>query len=1148
MDLLELFLNGKKGTSLKKILENFSMNIDLKKAFKIIEFFKKNVFFFGFFINKKKNNFFFFNRWEFKRMEILKNSIGKNFFFTEISNQILREIGKKREGIFQYLLAKKLNLKSNYIHHVLGKLISLYLIKKYICILKINSKISNIILLKPNLNFFWFQECQYRYTKEKNLDETKEKMKIFFIIKTLSRKLKNIWTEKDIKYGVAYLNKIPKKINKRRIHRKWQKIRKKCKKSGLFIFKNNFRNQFEKTIKTSRKILEYEIKEIPHTPKPNQIKSNEMKVLFSFSLSTLIQKNFLILNNVPISCCKFLEKFKGYFSYQNIYCVLALFNKYKGINKTLEQMGRQKILHFKRKLAKLPTSSNDLVISEKILRIKKGITEQTLQRKLILLSFIKHNFISLKEIGQIIALKEKKGLKKIDSKVIRRFLSDLIKLNLLKVIKIQIQISFKKFRKFEFVINPDLEKNQIEMIFKFLSISVPKSIKNQRTMQARYNLFIELAKKKKKNFFLIFYFKKIFKPFFKKKTKFFIFFFKKTFFEINSKRLLFLQKINREFSPKKSIFFFFKIFLKKLKIFKLQNKNLLLRKFSWFIKEKNLKKPKKFIFTKKKGTINLTKKAPCNFILNFQKFSFFQKFSKTNQSLWDSFYQILFFKKKLKIAKPQNFMKKNFFSGKRWDCDMDIRLFSKFLNIKINSDSNQINDFFKIKIIKRRFKTISSCTNLKFLNFFFKKAFYFLISSFLDLNSSKFYFHVKRALEFHSFIYGFNFQFFLGFFLKKFFISFSLIRKQPKIEIKKNQAQIEKILNQNFLFFFFGLNKKTNLIKILNRNFFFGNIFSIFLKEKNNKNDFKTWKEKNFDLDNILNFSFLKKNKIPKNKIPQKNIYPCERIFSSEKIKENFFLMNFDQNSLIFIPFFLKCFPFEANFENSYSMRFFENKKKFIFRKKTNVGRFLEVRVFSFLSNFSPNEKNIKFFNIWTKKSLKKTFLLSEKFFKTKIKNFLKNKSKTKIFLDFLFNCSARKKNKSFFFFNNLNWLENFSEDKFFPNSFIFFRVNKKELKERKICRLKLFKKIEYFILTKIIKNPAMDFQRIIHSHGNYFFSKKLFYQILEIILLDDKIQKQFFTLKFNGYSLTSFQFFSEEKNLIKKKILQLPFFYPLLF
>lgn len=146
-----IYLTGTQGSFLVKRPKKKGISLD----FKFIDFFfesfkkKKRIF-------KLSNNFLTLNtkvfvRWEFTRKEILGISALNSSLLSNLSIQILNEIGKYGFlGIFQHQLAKKLNLKSSYIHHHLITLTNLKLVKKTSCLNQKNSKISNPILLIAN--------------------------------------------------------------------------------------------------------------------------------------------------------------------------------------------------------------------------------------------------------------------------------------------------------------------------------------------------------------------------------------------------------------------------------------------------------------------------------------------------------------------------------------------------------------------------------------------------------------------------------------------------------------------------------------------------------------------------------------------------------------------------------------------------------------------------------------------------------------------------------------------------------------------------------------------------------------------------------------------------------------------------------------
>jgi len=862
----QIFLRGNRGIRLKKFFDFKSISKDLKFFFKVFEFFKINVVLFFLSSLHLNSNCFTICRWEKFRKKILGYFFSKNFNLSEGEIQILKEIGKKtKNGLFQYQLTKNLELKPNYMHHILNKLICFNLIKKFFCILNFNSKKSNAILLKPNIKYFSLFK-KYTKKKEKLTNNEKETNLIKKLIKTVIRQKKNILTEKHLKYGICYLENIPKKVNKRQLHRKWQKIRERFKKANIIVLdksgKKNIEIILNETIKVVSKHSYLGNFHITSDILKKKMDTWEIAALFSFPVNYLIKKIIDFYENSGITAPILFQKFRGYQTYKAIYSNLHLFEKFRLIEKNLEQFGRQKILIFKRKKA-YPENKKFFKIKD-YSKLICGVTNQTARRRIALLSWVKFHFIFLKDLGKKIALYEKKGLKKIDSKVIKRILQDLVNFDLLKIIKICAQVSWQKVKRFEFIVKQKPDQKQIKRIFYFLPLSFDIFKKKILTTNFQYKINIDKRPHISNNFFLfslqLKFLKKIFESilftFFCLKRKFLeVKFLEDDIYHKCTSRYFVKNtlEINRNFLTIniEDVSFSYRCFFNNQQIkfvlsmekfnnfflFWLWSVSLTLKKkFKASVISKNFIFSLKYIFNKnfqyrkiKKQTKFFIKDSVLNIIesrfpincLNYllekkcpvqlfrKKFTMKQKSIKFKERLDNNFFIILNSRKKNDILLSRN----------KWDCELDVKFFSKYMEALNNTYPNFLTNFFKnSKSIRRRVNKLSSLTNIKAIVLFFKKLQFTLISNFLGKVSLNFSEFIKRSLEFPKFYFSFDIQKF-----KKTIEAKSFIYVKELNEIDKLQKNIvkKKILHLKLTYLHMKKSFKTVFKKYPHNHFFF---------------------------------------------------------------------------------------------------------------------------------------------------------------------------------------------------------------------------------------------------------------------------------------------------------------------------------------
>lgn len=1149
--LLDTLLGGEKGIKFKNLIISLWKLFDLVKIFKLFLYFKKNLEFFDIssdkFLGKLKIKGF---REEF-RINILKNFFPRSFFISDLSIQILREIWKrKKKGILQYQLAKKLNMRSNYIYHIIVKLSSLGLIRKKLSILKIDHKISNIILIKPFLKSTFFVNCKFRKNFNLKIWYKREKNIVLRLMKTFARRFKNILTEKSIKYGIFFVDKMPKKINKRKIHRTWQKIRSKCQKSGFFLSSDSFFSEKNNRIKIFQK-SKFEIYD-QFTRKKKRFLSPELKILLFSSLNILIKKIFILSKTFPVTSCYLSEKFRGYFNYKNIHLTLNYQNVHKNLSKTIEQIGRQKILHFKKE------TKNFFEISKKI----KGTTEQAKERKKSLITFIKSNVIPLNQIGKFIANNEKKGLKRIDSKVIKRVLKELIHMKLLRFIKIRLQLSFQIYKKFVFIGDKVFKNKQVKTIFEFLSFSYSRAIKKIKLVDYTFKIFsypkglqkfLSFTKLLKIQFWLnnkirvvvypikdtnLIFNKK--KCHLEKELKF------KNSYKSNLKKTSILMiYLGRLLNGKAFIIYLF--FQKKSLNFinnclkKMLEKIIIFEEFfeaffcqiNWNLPKARDKNKKKF-FKKNEIVFRRLSFNP-DFSSNKNVVPFFQDKTAEKRKFLviQFFFNFWFFENTFSYSNSTN-LPKIYVAQTIWDSELDVNLFSNFLsNLKLYEKKNSY--IFGLNIFRKRLKRLSSLKNLRNVAIFLKKNLNLNFSTFIPQFLGRFDLNVKRALEFPQNFYNFD--------LDKI--------KQAEVTKKRNNfalvqyiQKFEKLFFANFFANFLCLNflRIPHIFfieKLLQEKFCFKIFFILGSREKNLRNLTKKFFDQSINGLNIISFTFLR------NKILLKNNQKSSLIFSQTILvplflKSLFFFMKVEGKKFLVNPFFLKIFSFKKKkkgktFEKI-NLNSSEQNKKYIQSKH------IELRVSCFLKKFLNLEKDSKNFYI-KKKNLKEKKEHSLEEFKKKCLQIFNNDKNLKI-KPYIYPRTYLNKDKMFYSFP-----KNF-EDKIpcfskaiFKKNFINPSLKIKELIRKGLLNLEILKKFEYLILENLSNKVFYNLNFISTTQKSFFSNRVLGLKVFSFMISNQKVQKFIFKMHSNSFKSINFDEVNVEKDKIKTCVMFSPNF-----
>ena len=1148
----EILVSGKKGFQFSQISKLNRRSFDLKWIFKIYLFFKKNLFYYKLSCKKLNGSIAILTHFENCRINLLRNLVAQNFFFSEISLQVLREIARqKKKGLYQYQLTKLLDLKSNYLHHIISKLVQLNLIKKNISVLKINSKKSNIITLKVKSKCLFSPRCKILRLKKKRHLVNYEKRMILLIVKTLVRQMDNILTEKTIKYGIAFLNKIPKEINKRKIHRIWQKIRQKCIKAGFFTINENG-TKVTKIILNSNKIFFHNsIKKKLISPNISEKKLNscDIRLLFHVCLPILIQKIFDLFHLLSVTSCFFLERFKGHISYKNIYNVLVIWNKSRDLTKTLQQIGRQKILHFQKE-SYYPQKKLNFAIESRC-----RTTEQTEHRQQTLISFIKSNFIPLQEIGKFMAIYEKKGLKKIDSKVVKRVVTQLIERKFLKLMKINIQCSTEKFKRIEIVLDQTLNTVKLKKIYHFLSLPFFPSRKRATYWKKQKHLFFNIIQKFHKSLFV---YNSIFEPFVyliirtrKEITSLFlieIFFLDKMLKQrrfFNNKTALI--KLNRTLFIGSSFLINMRIkfnlnqtnfcFKNKIKLFSRPNlcdfrKTKILRRFlhlffndvflcksTWFSlkDEQNCKKINNF-FSRFQEKISLVDNLPRmkeNRFYEIMKTEYlFHFMQKLNFPHCNSEYR---YKKKCLEEKRKILLKtkENWCQSQKWDCEFDTNIYAKFLSFSTINVINESAIFHNLKKFRRRIVKLSHLTNLKIAKVYSKKVNNTLLSIFIESSFLNFDFTIKRALEFPLNYYKFDVYSMMPWITKQ--KIFYKKNRDNRIQIKKNEFIFH--INLFLRHFDYSFDFRLKLTRCISNMFFAKDMFNIFF-EKFLCNNFvyqtKKTNETTFvQSDDPLAITFARK--IPRT---MKGVQSCanfaEKIILPHFLKDFSLFLKYEQNLFKIVPFFLNRF-----FSNKILTKIINcnsNRSKFTKKESTNTANFIELRIFMYLNNFLTKEKRFEYFYPKTK------IFRNRIHFYTKLSTIAKIRVIRSINYDsdfvsqYIYH-NLCKKHRLFFDVVN-HWTRN---KKFHLKSLSNFALhifctNSITSSFKKQANLLKTKKLGYIILSEIMKNPWINLKFLIQIIQTNRHKASFGLKIISALLISAKIGSKILTLKSNGY------------------------------
>lgn len=1114
-----ILLSGKSGIFLINLTQKIKRFKDLKIFENIFEKLKRFCFSFEvLFCTYEKSKILCY--WEYSRQYSLGNGSFYYQSLSDISLQILREVGRKNMGLFQNKLSKELGLKSGEFSHHLTSLIKTGLIQKSQYFSNFLSSYSGLILLKSTyLNVKKKAECNFgkifeKFQKLKPNNLVKKSIKIFartgFFVE-----------QKDLKYGIFYDLINFKNIDKKKIHRTWQKIRLKLFKSGLLIENNKIKikKNYPK-IEVSKIFVEkFFLKNCATISKVNQEK---LLFLLKQTPITIIQKIIKKIKIPGISTPKLIEKTRGYIDLKNIQLILKNFEKYRGFLKFYQQIGRQRILNYYN-----PNTSKIKIFKNLNSKSANVISDQNTKRKILLLSWIKSYILPVKDIGKKIAIYEKKGLTKVDIKVIRRILSDLIRQGKLKIIKVYNQTINNKPQEIEYVMKRDFNLKNLKVFPSFpefpdfyfnkkpkLNCCQIKKLPNTSSVDTKilpaffslytnainkenFYIYKNLLKNGPSNYFLSGIkdnrcFLLTMKP--KRISDLIV-------LKVKKKNFKFLHIIPTLFRyiP---IFFSLRYFFFYEKFFYLdffiEKKNIIIKKKSFLIKRdfflillvyfcrKNIFNTK---FLLKKNFSDSKKKIYKKKILNNKRF-----FSLNKKSFYIYFKPL----KKIYSKKRKSFRNKYQKNKIKWGSQFDVNIIEN----KFCRASRKIFSLYtrnKKVSLDRRLKGLINLSNIKIALYLFKKFDFLKCSKLFYRIFSKFSFIIKRALEYPDFSLLLNFTK---------IEHFSLFQESPE----KNKKILILFFLKKIFEIYFNTNKYKSNSWILTINYFFLNIlcsriYSLFVLIF-----FKKDKKKIY-IKNAQNKKIFEKQNNKINRSFWIKVLGVLNFFTN-KIKKNRFFINFQNSntfvkSLIIRKLFVSILPKSERFVDS----------KLIKKQNSKFGNNIEIRLFEKRCNYEISEQQSK--NIWNQKIIFFNFLQKKKIPK-KI-----NTQKTKMLFSFFKKIftkhihmpiliSFKKKyeiSKKKIFFNMIFC-------KFFFFSKKIYTANLRNLimslKNRKILNLKsMF--FRYIFLKKYLSNSYSNIQSLKEFFAKNFFQKKLLFGAFFNFLIEGKIR---------GYKVTGTKYY----------------------
>jgi len=791
-----IIFKGSDGLKFDNLQMKYSMKIDLKLYERILNTIRKlkSVFKISSVEFKKC---LIYCHWEFARQILICNNISSKKPISIISFQILKEIGKKNGVLTQLELSKSLKISSGEIHHHLINLIRLGFVKKKNIFLKSINNVSNILSLNPIFHDTFNKKMSIKKQSRHNF--TKNFLRIFC-------RFNFTMEQKNLKYGIFSKILLYKKIQKKRLHRIWQKVRYKITRFGFPI------NDIVSRPKLIISEKEEERKEISRNKNTKIYNMNQCIFVYSQTYTKIIQNIINKFDKQGVSIPFVIEKTRGQIHYKNIQNMMKNLEKNYGFIKFNSQSGRQRILHYCNSVNKLSSVIEKLSDQKK--NVKNVNLDQNIKRKKLLLKWIKNFIIPVRDLGKRVASFEDKGLRKVDSKVIRRILSDLILKGHIRIIKIIHPINRNRSEEVEYIIKKDFNLRSLCIFNK--SVNITDSIFSKPNRKFKLYIFF---KEKFKNLnllktqfrhlhFFIFHLiykiagflgKGMYKDFRYKKSNFFkynriftirqirkiIYISSKKFHERKFKiryttKLMPLESKPRSFISCLYFYSFEKLFIKK--IIKKKNKydkqnfraekilnyaylfikNFLFHKTNLFSRDSKNTNKKLFILVKNNG-IGLYKE---------------------NRPISQYVYCLNTVILKKIFRKGVFFEKKNI----KWNSEIDVQLIEKNLSSKSNHGEVRYRKKKNFSSMKRRNKGLYNLSNVKIIHLMLEKAKIRVNSFFMHYSINKTTFVFKKCLEYPE---------------AKFNIRWRKIEK-----LKKNLMNFTKINRNQIILFFTDYFKK----------------------------------------------------------------------------------------------------------------------------------------------------------------------------------------------------------------------------------------------------------------------------------------------------------------------------------------------------
>ncbi|AEA39116.1 hypothetical protein CPARA_3gp458 (nucleomorph) [Cryptomonas paramecium] len=1024
------------------------------------------------FINLKANL-----RWKifiFKKIGLSEMTYS---YLPSISKIILRKlIYSSKENIFQHKLNKIFNLSSSYMFHYLLVLFKFGLIKKYTCILILHLKLFSTVYVKLRLNSR-FKQINHNQQWEKLIIKKTSFFHLFKKTVKIMIRIKKTLNFKKLKHGILINKKNFKTNYKHRIQKFWHKFWHKC-------FRYNLNKTFPKMKIISQKtILENFNLRFFFPRKINTFYfkkfKNRLVAFFFLRFESYIRKILIAKEKIVYNLLMFLNIFKGYINYKTLHFFLACLENFRGISKLTEQIGRQKILQF---------YYTKKIIHEKktfqVSNIAEKTTQQVLKRRVMLLLWLKNSFLYVKNLGKKIAAFENKGLKRIDTKVVYRILSDLIRLGFVKIIKIYVQLYCKKIKMVEFI----AERNNNILSFKkaisIFSQNIQQSICKYESEKKIfcYNNYGCLSFKIETIFFLE---KKIKKTSFTSKTLCIL-------ISKMKKNIQFLKNrffLNLCFDFQK-IYVLFILGLKKTHIFNYFDLKKKINFLKNFLSTKSFLIRKRLVFNaffynllQKFYQINREK---MNIIITGRFFLKDRFFDLIKKSIFSSYSEVFLSEKFFMYKSEDNFKKK--YSVYKWDCEIDVKIYSYFVCffLKKNKQNNYKKlAFLKQGFYKRRIGRLKLIPNMKTIYSFFEKTIKFSKALYFRNSIKHLYQTIKRSLEFPS-----NY-FFLNILVNKSTFFVQLTRNKFRVNCTKNVLCELNSKNIFYLIWKFFFKKIFSLCNFIFKGFlifFYQKFIFIHLhflifaskdfhflkkKEKKSSNFFLKLKKSIFF---YLFFTKLFK---------EKKVYS---VLYKDLLKKKIFLDVYNENKLTITPFFvMNRFIYVQKFQ----------KKK----EKTSM----EIRIFFRNLYTSCEKKSLILVQIYTKQKKKDLNIFKKSFFLKKKKTNFLNKKTNKIIKEIL--CFFKNKN----IFDAC--LNNFLE---FHNYIIFWTCF-----DIAFC-LPVGKNLGLFVFNFIFKKKFLlnQFYNEIYFLASFFSSEYLFQDMV--------------TFQKIGFFFTSFYSFKKKITLLR--------------